>query len=746
MSRAILYSMNPVAIAFFAAAYMEKQMRFLLLVSTLAGIALWMPLTAAIKYAVIIAVFVMVIFIIERRNIKLHPLAGAAIASLVTILGGLVNAINHTDMKKDICMALLEGAVIITLYCVFHKAIIYIETSKKGQILDNEEIISMAIMMALLVYAIPDVPGVQFSFVETIAYFCVLFMGYKYGTGVGAVCGTACGLVLYLQQGDNNLIGILCLLGICAGVFRNIGKIGTAAAYVITTIGIGYFIEKQLLGVGEVRALASAVCVFAVLPKKIVAKVDLYADKMHYVVPPKNVQEITQDKLQDFSTSFQKLSKTFYSLSETKSSLGREDINQIFDELSDKLCKNCAKCSYCWKNNFYDTYKAAFSILSAAEQNGEVMETDIPISFSNQCINLSSFLYETNRGLEVAKMNLRWYNKMAESREAIAGQLGEVATIINDFSKNLYDEAGVPRELQEKIMSRFHAAHIEVANISLIERGDKKKDLYITARTRSGRCMTTREAAILVSEIVGKRLKPGEGVKNIIPKEFETVVFTEDTNFKTLTGIAKAARSKEKVSGDNFSFLYLENGEMIMTLSDGMGTGLQACEESESVVELLEQFMEAGFKEQSAIRLINSILVLKSDQQSCSTIDTAIINLFTGMCEFIKIGAAATFIKRDEWVETITSTSLPVGVFNQVDIDGVSKKLYDGDIVVMLTDGVLDCIPGENKEKYIEEFLLEIKVRNPQEIADEILEHVKGLNNGEIVDDMTVIVAGLWKK
>ena len=49
-------------------------------------------------------------------------------------------------------------------------------------------------------------------------------------------------------------------------------------------------------------------------------------------------------------------------------------------------------------------------------------------------------------------------------------------------------------------------------------------------------------------------------------------------------------------------------------------------------------------------------------------------------------------------METIQSTTLPVGAFTQVDYDGITKKLYDGDMVIMVTDGVANCFlqDGEN--------------------------------------------------
>ncbi|HCM13282.1 MAG TPA: stage II sporulation protein E, partial [Lachnospiraceae bacterium] len=171
-----------------------------------------------------------------------------------------------------------------------------------------------------------------------------------------------------------------------------------------------------------------------------------------------------------------------------------------------------------------------------------------------------------------------------------------------------------------------------------------------------------------------------------------------------------------------------------------------AGDESETVMSLLEQMIEAGFKAEMAIKLINSSLVLKSEKQTFSTIDMSILNLFTGMCEFIKIGAASTFIKRENWVETISSTTLPIGMFGSVDYDTVAKKLYEGDIVIMVTDGVLDSIPEEDKEGYMEKMLMEIKSSNPQEIANRILDSTLQNSNYVPRDDMTIIAAGIWAK
>ena len=748
MARAVLYTINPVAIAYFAAAYMiDAGGRMLIVVSTLVGLAMWLPLQQAIQYGIVVLLFVGIIKWVEKRQKVIVPWLAGLVALLVNGLVGISMVMKRGPDENLFLMIGIEAILVFSLYIVFTKGFRYLLFCKKGQIPNNEELISVVLMLALFVYAVPEIATQEFSIEETVAYLLVLVLGYKYGAGAGAITGAACGAVLYLEHPIAGMIGIMCILGIVAGVFRKVGKIGDGVAFVVANIILGYFYEEKLLEVTSIRALASGAAVFMLLPKSLLYTVENLPIQLREDVQEKSkMQDGAKSKLKEFAESFKSLSTTFYQISETKSALSKDDVNFIFDELSDKLCKRCVNCHSCWQTHFYDTYKAAFSILAVAEQNGKIGKGDIPPSFARQCININEFIYETNRGLEMAKLNMAWHNRMAQSREVIAGQFLEVASIIEDFSKDLYDTVGLVQKQYDDIIAYMKPHHLDVKHISVVEKRNHKQDFFLTLRTKHGRCVTTREAAAVLGEVLHRRMKPMEGTKNIVSEDFDVICFVEDTDFKVLTGVAKTPKTSETVSGDNFSFLTLSGGEFILTLSDGMGVGKQASEESQSVIELMERFMEAGFREDSAIKLINSVLVLRADQQICSTIDMSVIDLHTGMCDFIKIGAAATFIKRKDWVEEITSTTMPIGVLNNVDMDGVSKKLYDGDYIIMVSDGVLDCIKEPEKEKYVSKLISQMKASNPQEIAEELLQKAMEQNDHIAIDDMTVLVAGMWKK
>ena len=227
--------------------------------------------------------------------------------------------------------------------------------------------------------------------------------------------------------------------------------------------------------------------------------------------------------------------------------------------------------------------------------------------------------------------------------------------------------------------------------------------------------------------------------------------FREDTKYKVLTGLARIAKSGEKVSGDNYSFLELpRQGELLMVLTDGMGSGEMAYRDSGNLIEALEYLMEAGFEKKSAFRLLNTLFVVNYEGQSFTTLDMTAINLHTGQCEIMKNGAATTFVKRQNGVDTIVSNALPVGVDMEAEPDVMTVELQEGDMIIMVSDGVLDGfyernMTGDDQED-MSTFIEELTCCNPKDVANQILMNALARSTREATDDMSVLVAGIWNK
>ena len=179
-------------------------------------------------------------------------------------------------------------------------------------------------------------------------------------------------------------------------------------------------------------------------------------------------------------------------------------------------------------------------------------------------------------------------------------------------------------------------------------------------------------------------------------------------------------------------------------LGNDVENGKEAFRDSTMVVEMLEELLEAGFPVETAVQMMNTALVTGREEVKFCTLDVCLFDLYQGSCEFVKAGASATFIKRKKEVEKIESTTLPIGVVQNIELDREERNLESGEYVIMVTDGVMDALPeGAQKEKIVE-FIRETDIVNPTEFARGILSQVLKSSGGMPMDDMTVLVIGIW--
>lgn len=342
------------------------------------------------------------------------------------------------------------------------------------------------------------------------------------------------------------------------------------------------------------------------------------------------------------------------------------------------------------------------------------------------------------------RVNRIFSTRLRENREAMAVQLGEMAQILNDTADHVWDTR-TDESLEEHLKKKLRAMGLSVHGVLVYSQENKRQEVYLTLSTRRQRCVAVKEVAAALSRLLRKAMMPARDSRAFVGSERATVLFVERTNFEVICGVEKAVKQKEKISGDSFSLYRCREAQFVAALSDGMGSGVRAYKESERVMDLLEQFLGAGFTREGAVRMINAGLLVQAEEQRLSTIDMSCLDLYTGVCEFLKAGAATTFIRRENWVETIASTSLPAGIFHQPDLDCTEKKLYDGDMVIMVTDGVLDALPESHEENLMKDIILEHDTGNPKELAAYILNRVLQYHAPEPRDDMTVLVMGVVK-
>lgn len=443
--------------------------------------------------------------------------------------------------------------------------------------------------------------------------------------------------------------------------------------------------------------------------------------------------------------SLNQLARAFDDGIEKNGQLTKDDGLAAMQASAALVCENCSRCNLYADSEKEDSYYLYY-LLRAFEQKGHIDFEDMPQMFQSGCRKKEDYLAQLNRSLGRATMNLSWKNRFLESRDAVISQFRELSVILEEFSRQIDRARDITDEYEYILKKHFRRYHVALGNLLLLEYENGQKEAFLTVRTTNGRCITSKDAALIMGEVMdGTRWSPAKDSRSIITKQYETVRFLEEGGYRMLYGASRIPKKGEKYSGDNYTFCESPGNQVVMSLSDGMGSGEAAARESKQVVELTEQLLETGFSPRAALKLVNTVLLLAGPEQHPATLDLSCIDLHTGVLEAMKLGAVPTFIIGEEGVEIMEAGEVPMGILNGVEPVLMSRKLWEGDRIVMVSDGVLDALPGDDKEQAMQQYLESVEEMGPQELADQVLDFAVSFIPAPR-DDMTVLAAGIWKR
>lgn len=450
------------------------------------------------------------------------------------------------------------------------------------------------------------------------------------------------------------------------------------------------------------------------------------------------------ERIESLAYAVNGLSDAFLAMSQPKEKLITEDVGVLEQELTGKLCAGCDACAICWNENRMRRQGGIRALLYAVINHSgkeELMQTP----YVEECSQYEDMVEEAIGAFSRLELNHAWYNRLQENRYMIAKQLDAMAGLMEEWAASRVNLDKQYAGILSQIVLEVREKGLVVENLHIYEENQRLSvEGNVSSKWDGG--IPTKNYLSALEKAMRKPMRLGKDCKNILTQEGAYVVAYEDTLFYGLQGIASEKKNGSAVNGDNVSFFAMDDGNYHICLSDGMGSGARAKQESEMVVDLLQKFIEAGFSKETAIKLMNSAMVLQGENDIFSTLDYGVIDMYTGELELIKIGGAATFIKRGQEVECIDAGSLPAGADVMLEVESTKRQLQNGDFLVMVTDGVIEYLHVRNPKEVLTDIISMIKTDNAGVLAETILEQVMFRTGGYAMDDMTVLVTGIWEK
>lgn len=446
-------------------------------------------------------------------------------------------------------------------------------------------------------------------------------------------------------------------------------------------------------------------------------------------------------RLQMFEDSLRELLRLSESAEKQPEILSGKGTEFIYTTLTEDVCRRCPKYRECFGRKKEKTLGEISAILEKAASESRVDGRMASGEFRKQCVYFQPFMEEMAWLFRMLYQNRCWEKRMSGLRRVMRKQILSQYMLMQECRRLLSDGNVIVGERKRRL------------RLSLLRRG---------FRFLGGREYVDESGILNVSlslrPIAGSRKITGvlQALAAAYGKNFRAVStdtwvrsgrnrmeFTEEGGFQVLFGIRRCNKRGEEVCGDSFSFANYNKKRAVMLLSDGMGVGESAGHDSQELIEAFEAMLEAGIHEEYALEILHSTLLTRKKAEY-ATLDAAVISLQTGTLKTLKAGGTAAFIRHKKSVERILPSSLPPGCLPEQRFDISHRKLYDGDMVILISDGMLDfeALPGNALR--METILQNIKTTSAQRFADELMKAVPVLPEGHD-DDRTVMVAALWE-
>lgn len=628
-------------------------------------------------------------------------------------------------------MTLLEAAIFYGFIRMYGQCLRILENQRYHAFAGfSENLLETACFTGTLLASIASYTIWQISPYQVLHMLLVATVCYRCGMGKGMTFTVITVLLLRLSGCCTEGYGMLCMiLALLGGCFRDMGRLAQSVAGISGGMLYLMLFMMQSRPYGILISLVIAQGLFFFLPEGWYQSMEKAAGY--------SASQIQEQRLQHRLKRMEHAMETIADAIMDKpvqARLSEKDMSLLCSDIAGRMCDKCEKHTICWGSEFHATYRVIGEVMQATQRFGRICRGDISGDFLERCPRSDEFVRLVNRYFEIYRLNLSWENRLEKNMRLSSLQLRSMAGQL----RILAGTAGKTQDTEKKLFRKLSGHGFSVTGLWIVQ--EKEHDTNVRIRLNHPASQRTiRQVENLVSESVGHDMQAVSS-RSCGYRVWEWEI-RERLPYRVISGVVSSGQ--EEVNGDCYIRDRLYYNQYLLALSDGMGTGKKARQESELALSLLESLLSAGIPEEEAVSQLNLALLLHNREETYTTLDLGLIHLYTGEMTLVKAGGALSLIKTKDHIRLLRSKALPIGILDDIDPSIYHEQLSEGDLVLMMSDGIVDQVPDiQQAELLIKRILMQTEdTMSPQQVAETVYDAILTAYGSKIQDDVTILAA-----
>ena len=726
---------RPIGVIMLAVATLFKIPLLLPFIFTLVSYLIFkVDVSSFVNYGICFLIYSLLTSLIEIDGYSKKIISLIKIAVSV-LLSNIITFLIFNKLGFNIATIAINTLLVIAFFPVFTSGMSMLLNINKKIVFSKEEIISLGIVIAFALIPFAKINIVGFNVANVIMMTVIMIIAWKNDWLVGTTTGVLVGLIYTIASSQSSLlITMYAFSGFIAGILNRFNKFIVTSAFIIGNIVLSYIYTRDITMWSRFAELIVSSSIILFLPRKIILKLeDLFGTNSGLNRGYEKLLGAGRDvkeKLNAMSEVFDNLAHITTPVTEETIYETKEVIKKYIQDYKKNECISCKKQLNCLAS---DLDEVSEHIAKRLEENKPIVKEMLPVEcgLSQELIENIGDIYSNIKLMRIVKEKENETNtKLAEEYKAISGLI-----------KNIVREESVPVKTDTKEQIRIRE---ELKYMGYIV----YEDSFDNTETNSYYEFITdilvdidkakHEIQKIVSDVMGKKMSI-KLVLNSSKTEKSRIKLVPSSKYILKAVVKQIRKAGSMVSGDSYIVTELKDNSKVIAISDGMGSGEKSKEVSQTIISMVEKMGASGFDKNEIIEIINKLIKLKESGDTSATLDMCIVNERDNLLEFIKLGAAPSYIIHENLVDEIKQDTLPMGIVTNLEYSSTERNIEKGDFIVILSDGAMSDINKETLENIFENYK-DNKELSEKVLMDKIMEIVVGSQNKIILDDVTVIV------